>query len=382
MRPLRTVESASIITDRDSGRSQASASPRWPAPTSAGRQALNGSQQGGRALTVNEAKPREDRGGGGGRGGFGGGGGRPRATSVCGAARASGGPRRSRSSARSMTTRSTLAAAVRPVAPQARTRRAVLPDERPPVLPKRLSRAAATVIPVPLPLVRCVWATSRLSGQENFVLNAISAERDGAVALLRHEEVSTVAPPTRTSGSGGTRWRASGTWRADLAHADALRLRRVFAVARAPAGRGRRSGVLEAMIAHMRENHDVIYTGSPSTARRPSYRMKTGGIVIAREWQADRAGPHVVPKCCLRLNTWDRMAILLPFNEIRYYLRGPYYVPEDANTAEGLARFRLQLENDLIDIAAQSYRDAGHPIPEALVKRSADENDDIDPEHA
>ena len=43
--------------------------------------ALNGQQHDGRALTVNEAKPREDRprggggGGGGGRGGYGGGGG-------------------------------------------------------------------------------------------------------------------------------------------------------------------------------------------------------------------------------------------------------------------------------------------------------------------
>jgi hypothetical protein len=41
--------------------------------------ALNGAQAGGRSLTVNEAKPREDRGGaggrgGGGRGGYGGGG--------------------------------------------------------------------------------------------------------------------------------------------------------------------------------------------------------------------------------------------------------------------------------------------------------------------
>ncbi len=43
--------------------------------------ALNGQMSGGRSLTVNEAKPREDRGGGrgghsGGRGGYGGGGGR------------------------------------------------------------------------------------------------------------------------------------------------------------------------------------------------------------------------------------------------------------------------------------------------------------------
>jgi hypothetical protein len=37
--------------------------------------ALNGVQHNGRALTVNEARPKEERPGGGGRGGFGGGGG-------------------------------------------------------------------------------------------------------------------------------------------------------------------------------------------------------------------------------------------------------------------------------------------------------------------
>ncbi len=38
-------------------------------------QGLNGNDYDGRNLTVNEAKPREERGGGGGRGGYGGGGG-------------------------------------------------------------------------------------------------------------------------------------------------------------------------------------------------------------------------------------------------------------------------------------------------------------------
>ncbi|HLL15056.1 MAG TPA: hypothetical protein VK388_08330, partial [Pyrinomonadaceae bacterium] len=37
---------------------------------------FNGKDVGGRALTVNEARPKADRGGGGGRGGYGGGGGR------------------------------------------------------------------------------------------------------------------------------------------------------------------------------------------------------------------------------------------------------------------------------------------------------------------
>jgi cold-inducible RNA-binding protein len=74
-----TVESASVVEDRDTGRSRGFGFVEM-ATKEEGEAAiaqLNGKEVGGRALTVNEAKPREDRGGsrGGGRGGFGGGGG-------------------------------------------------------------------------------------------------------------------------------------------------------------------------------------------------------------------------------------------------------------------------------------------------------------------
>src|SRR5438128_9548089 len=74
-----TVQSAQIITDRDTGRSKGFAFVEMDSDqeAQAAIAALNGKDMGGRALTVNEAKPREDRGGGGGggRGGYGGGGG-------------------------------------------------------------------------------------------------------------------------------------------------------------------------------------------------------------------------------------------------------------------------------------------------------------------
>ena len=75
-----TVQSAQIIMDRDTGRSKGFAFVEMgsDAEAQAAIAALNGKDMGGRALTVNEAKPREDRGGGGrgggGRGGYGGGG--------------------------------------------------------------------------------------------------------------------------------------------------------------------------------------------------------------------------------------------------------------------------------------------------------------------
>ena len=73
-----TVSSAEIIQDRDTGRSKGFGFVQMGSDkeAQAAISALNGQEQNGRPLTVNEAKPREDRGGGGGgRGGYGGGGG-------------------------------------------------------------------------------------------------------------------------------------------------------------------------------------------------------------------------------------------------------------------------------------------------------------------
>src|SRR5215218_10304858 len=74
-----TVQSAEIIQDRDTGRSKGFGFVQMGSDeeAQAAVAALNGQEHDGRNLTVNEAKPREDRGGGGGgRGGYGGGGGR------------------------------------------------------------------------------------------------------------------------------------------------------------------------------------------------------------------------------------------------------------------------------------------------------------------
>jgi cold-inducible RNA-binding protein len=81
---LGTVESSQVITDRDTGQSKGFGFVEMGSDSEAQAAitALNGKDNGGRALTVNEAKPKENRtgggGGGGGRGGYGGGGGRGR----------------------------------------------------------------------------------------------------------------------------------------------------------------------------------------------------------------------------------------------------------------------------------------------------------------
>src|SRR6266481_7154650 len=69
-----TVESASVVEDRDTARSRGFGFVEMSTKeeATAAIEQFNGKELGGRALKVNEAKPRENRGGGGGRGGFGG----------------------------------------------------------------------------------------------------------------------------------------------------------------------------------------------------------------------------------------------------------------------------------------------------------------------
>ena len=74
---IGTVESASVVEDRETGRSRGFGFVEM-ASKEDGEKAIeefNGKEVNGREIKVNESKPREDRGG---RGGFGGGGGRGR----------------------------------------------------------------------------------------------------------------------------------------------------------------------------------------------------------------------------------------------------------------------------------------------------------------
>ena len=71
--PYGAVDSASVVTDRDTGRSRGFGFVEMPnnGEADAAITALNGKDAGGRSLTVNEARPKTER-----SGGFRGGGGR------------------------------------------------------------------------------------------------------------------------------------------------------------------------------------------------------------------------------------------------------------------------------------------------------------------
>jgi RNA recognition motif-containing protein len=72
-----TVDRVNVVTDRETGRARGFGFVEMSVNAEADKAiaALNGRELDGRALNINEAKPKEDRGGGGGGGGYRGGGG-------------------------------------------------------------------------------------------------------------------------------------------------------------------------------------------------------------------------------------------------------------------------------------------------------------------
>lgn len=241
---------------------------------------------------------------------------------------------------------------------------------------KRLSRPLAALAAVAVPALymaymRLVWATSRIESGNFPDLHAIIARHNGAVGLLWHEEVMTVAYGYHHLGFRPHTLASVG----QAGEVIARMLRRcgfvVFRGGSTTGGSRRREGTLEAMIEHMRTHDEVIYGLTVDGSKGPAYRMKTGGIVIARECGRPVILARTWYKRCVRLPTWDRMAVPLPFNVISHYLRGPYEVPQSARTQEGLERFRDQLEAELIVLAAQSYTDLGQAVPAALRQRMA-----------
>jgi hypothetical protein len=241
-----------------------------------------------------------------------------------------------------------------------------------PLFSRPLAQLAAFVVPhLYMLYMRLVWATSRIEGRDFLALKQIIADHNGAVGLLWHEEVMTVAfgyyylgfrPHTLAS----------------LGESGELITRMLklcgFVVFRGGSTTGRsrrREGTLQELIDHMQATDNVIYGLTVDGSKGPPYRMKTGGIIIARECGKPVILARTWYKRCLRLPTWDRMAIPLPFNVIRYYLRGPFVVPDSARSEGGLERFRLEMENALIDLAGQSYDDMGQVRPANLVARAA-----------
>jgi hypothetical protein len=236
-----------------------------------------------------------------------------------------------------------------------------------PLVNRPLYAAALALAPrIYMLYMRFVFATSRVQLGNFPELKQLADAHDGFVGLLWHEEVFTVAYGYHYAG-----FRPHTLANTSNAGEIITRLlqRCGFTVFRGGSGRASRrvDGVLLDMIEHMQKNSGVVYGLTVDGSKGPPYRMKSGGIVIA-----SRCGkPLVLARTwyarCVRLRSWDRTAIPLPFNRIRYWWRGPYFAPPELTTG-ALEALRLRLESDLIDLAAESYAEMGQPRPANLRK--------------
>ncbi len=209
-----------------------------------------------------------------------------------------------------------------------------------------LLRVAEVVVPyVYVAYMWLVWKTSRVEmcGYERTA--EIIEAHDGLVALLWHDEVFSVAWAYRDMKPHTL---------ASLGDSGEVITRMLelcgFVVFRGGSSRRKsreRKTVLVDMIRHMQQTRRVPYGITVDGSHGPLHVVKPGAIVIARKCKKPIVLARTRARRNLRLPTWDRMMLPLPFNHVRQYLTGPHWVPESASTPEGFEAFRLEMERQL-----------------------------------
>jgi lysophospholipid acyltransferase (LPLAT)-like uncharacterized protein len=121
--------------------------------------------------------------------------------------------------------------------------------------------------------------------------------------------------------------------------------------------RGGVAGMLQARDA-IRQGHIVCMTAD--IPKGVPYEVGPGIIALARHAGCAIVPVAVVSSNHIRMRTWDRMAVALPFGRVHGMFGTPITVPEGADDA-ALEAARLALETELKRIHALAYARVGHP---------------------
>lgn len=188
-----------------------------------------------------------------------------------------------------------------------------------------------------------VWATSRV--RMVGVAGAIdrSAACGGVVFALYHEAVLLTLYPSR-------RWPLlTVASRSDAGEVISAVIHHFgLSVARGGSSksRRRRTPVLREVIAHMHRFPGTVTAITVDGSSGPRRRMKPGAMEVARATGAPLYTLHADAGPALRLPTWDRTIVPLPFGRIRIWTEGPITVPADV-TAAGFAQLKEQVQAQL-----------------------------------
>ena len=218
-------------------------------------------------------------------------------------------------------------------------------------------RLAATAVPrLYAAWMACVWRTSRVEDAGLGGLRDLVLAHDGCVALVFHEDVLLAAWACRRLG-------LRPTTLVSVSDAGEVASRILegcgFHVLRGGSSRGasrRRPLALLALIRHARREPRALCAIAVDGSHGPRRSLKSGGLALARAARKPIVLARIASRPSLRLPTWDRLAVPLPFGRIRLELRGPYEMPEDAATRAGLERFRGELEREMLAMVASESR--------------------------
>ena len=130
-------------------------------------------------------------------------------------------------------------------------------------------------------------------------------------------------------------------------------------------GDQRRSGaIVRDMIERVKTEPGVVFGITTDGSTGPVYRMKKGAVHIALR---SNAPVFVVKTWCkryLRLPTWDRSLVPLPFNHIVHVYKGPIALRTDLPPAERLDALLRDTERALCQVTAYARaRSEGLPLP-------------------
>jgi lysophospholipid acyltransferase (LPLAT)-like uncharacterized protein len=192
--------------------------------------------------------------------------------------------------------------------------------------------------------MRFVWATSRV---EILGCNPhdVRAHYGKQVILLWHEEVFFVAwafrqfrPSTLAS-------------RGDFGELVTRMLELCdFEVFRggSSSGRSRRSPqIVRDLAEHMSSKPGVLYGITVDGSNGPRYRAKPGAAKIAALCRAPVLVEKTWCRRSLRLPTWDRTIVPLPFNHVVHVFAGPYLPPADVDQPRAFKEFARSIEREL-----------------------------------
>lgn len=253
--------------------------------------------------------------------------------------------------------------------PRTRSAPAALWHRLRPRLARPLARLALRALP-PLQhlYLRTVFATSRVDLSALDEAKTWAREHGGLVALFWHEAIYALPHACERAGIRGHALVGHGD-AGDLVAALLERCGHVAVRGGASRRASRRSAsALRRLIAELRAVPGSILALAVDGTHGPALGLKLGGPLLARETARPVALVCLAASRCLRLPTWDRLAIPLPFGALRACVDGPHFAPPDAREPGGLERWREELEARLLELRARSYSELRSTEPDSFAR--------------